>query len=241
MSGQKVGHYDEFDKAALYYRVVYEVKNMTVSPEEDGYRYLAEILPQDMSGLSVLDVGGGNGQWSELFCRRGARRVLLFDKSPAMVEFANRRKSRNQLDRLETRNISLEDYIQTANEKFDVVFSSYSLMYFQDISTIMMKLCGLLNADGQLFVMTNNFVPGHGIAPQEVPAGMVIPLAFGGNEKIHFETLYQPAALYLQGIELAGMRAVNLRYFPDNPNNIEPFFDNRYGLRIRQLVISAQK
>ncbi|MEI6286760.1 MAG: class I SAM-dependent methyltransferase [Bacillota bacterium] len=241
MSGQKIGHYDEYDKAALYYRVVDEVKNMTVSPEEDGYRYLAGTLPQDMSGLSVLDVGGGNGQWSELFCRRGARRVLLFDKSPAMVEFANRRKSVRQLERLEIRNISLEDYIQATDEKFDIVFSSYSLMYFQDISTVMMKLCGLLNANGQLLVMTNNFIPRHGTAPLEVPAGMVIPLAFGENEKIHFETLYQPAALYLQGIEMSGMRAVNLRYFPDNPNSIEPFFDNRYGLKIRQLVISAQK
>ena len=241
MSGQKVGNYDEFDKATLYYRVVEEVKNMAIPAEDDGYKYLAETLPQDMSGLSVLDVGGGNGQWSELFCRRGARRVVLFDKSPAMVELANQRKNVNQLDCLEVTNSSLEDYLQAATEKYDVIFSSYSLMYFQDIATIMMNLCGLLQANGQLFVMTNNFVPGHGVAPLEVPTGMVIPLAFGGNEKIHFETLYQPAALYLQGIEMAGMRAVNLRYFPDSPNNIEPFFDNHYGLKIRQLVISAQK
>ena len=240
-SKQIVGNFDDQEKSFLYYRVINGLKDVDVPDEDSYYYYLTQLLPCDMTGLNILDVGGGNGHWSEEFHSRGARRILLIDKSPAMIELAEQRKNMKSLERLEIRNVNIEDYLATSEEKFDIIFSSYSLMYFPHVTKILQGLCDRLSHMGQLIIVTNNFEVGSGCAPLDVPIGMIIPLAFGADEKIHFETLYQPAALYLQGIEMAGLRAVDFCYFSDNANAIEQNFDNKYDLRIRSLVVHARK
>jgi magnesium-protoporphyrin O-methyltransferase len=63
----------------------------TVRAGRDQMRaILLGCLPQDMSGLSLLDAGCGTGALAEQAARRGAR-VTAIDLSPTMVEIAAKR------------------------------------------------------------------------------------------------------------------------------------------------------
>lgn len=70
--------------ASLRWHHSIDLGNGIVTPgREDSYRKLARIgMPEDLSGMTVLDVGAADGFFSFEAERRGARRVVAIDLWP---------------------------------------------------------------------------------------------------------------------------------------------------------------
>ncbi len=80
----------------------------------------ADLLPADLTGRSVLDIGCNAGFYSMEMKRRGAARVLGIDTDDAYLAQARFAAEVEGLD-IEYRNLSVYD-VAALGERFDVVF-----------------------------------------------------------------------------------------------------------------------
>ncbi len=83
------------------------------------WRALAPALPADLSGKSVLDIGGTAGFFASEMKRRGAARVLGIDFDPRYLAQARLAAEVNEVD-VELRELSVYD-VAKLRERFDVV------------------------------------------------------------------------------------------------------------------------
>jgi tRNA (mo5U34)-methyltransferase len=81
-----------------------------------GFRH---VVPEDLSGMSVLDIGCNAGFYSQEMKRRGADRVLGLDADPHYLRQARFAAEHSGLD-IEFRQMSVYD-VPKLKEKFDLV------------------------------------------------------------------------------------------------------------------------
>ena len=87
------------------------------------------LLPEDMAGLDVLDLGCGYG-WHCAYCAsRGARSVLGIDPSERML---SRARELNAAPRIEYRRCAVEDF-DWPEDAFDLCISNLALHYVEDL------------------------------------------------------------------------------------------------------------
>jgi tRNA (mo5U34)-methyltransferase len=84
------------------------------------WRALAPVLPLDLAGKSVLDIGCNAGFFSLELKRRGAARVLGVDLDPRYLAQARLAAEIAGLD-VELRELSVYDVARLGGERFDVV------------------------------------------------------------------------------------------------------------------------
>ena len=90
------------------------------------------LLPEDMAGLDVLDLGCGYG-WHCAYCAsRGARRVLGIDPSGRMLA---RAREINAAERIEYRLCAVEDFGWPEAE-FDLCISNLALHYVAELPPV---------------------------------------------------------------------------------------------------------
>ena len=90
------------------------------------------LLPRDMTGLDVLDLGCGYG-WHCAYCAsRGARRVLGIDPSGRMLA---RAREINAAERIEYRLCAVEDFGWPEAE-FDLCISNLALHYVAELAPV---------------------------------------------------------------------------------------------------------
>lgn len=112
---------------------------------------MMRILPDDLSGMQVLDAGCAAGWYSEQLLRLGAR-VTAVDASPRMVEAAKRRL----VDRVDVRLHNLEDSLPFEAEQFDWIVCSLSLHYLHDWIPVLAEFARLLKPNGRLLFSTHH-------------------------------------------------------------------------------------
>lgn len=78
----------------------------------------------DLTGRDVLDFGCGNGMYSRWMKARGARRVVGYDVSDGMLQYARRREEKERLGIEHTSNLSAD-----LDGRFDLVLAVYVLPY----------------------------------------------------------------------------------------------------------------
>ena len=94
--------------------------------------------------LDVLDAGCGTG-WCGPYVRPYARRLTGVDLSPAMVEQAGNRQIYDDLVVAE-----LTEYLSGAPERFDLIISADTLVYFGDLQAVLAAAAGALRPGGFL-------------------------------------------------------------------------------------------
>lgn len=85
-----------------------------------------DMLPADLSGLSVLCLGSGSGEECDVISRRGARYVLGVDSSEMLTQ-----QARLQFPDLEFQQGNIESWNYPHNH-FDIVFSSLTFHYIDN-------------------------------------------------------------------------------------------------------------
>jgi len=91
--------------------------------------HLLSYLPQNLSGLRILDVGCGTGYCTEQLLQRGAT-VVAFDLSSAMLDKAKERCGEHNVSYVQ----GDAEHLPFQNSEFDAVISSLALQWCQDLS-----------------------------------------------------------------------------------------------------------
>ncbi len=100
---------------------------------------------------SVLEIGPGDGVWTDLLIPR-AKKLTLLDQSIEMIARAKERLK-------DIPNISFvnEDFLKySSQEKYDLIFAIRCFEYFEDKDFAMKQFSSLLNPGGKLVVVTKN-------------------------------------------------------------------------------------
>lgn len=100
----------------------------------------------DMEGKSVLDLGCGSGEHALAFSRKGAK-VACLDISPKCLEVTSEKAGREGL-RIEVIQGSISDLRMFEGRQFDIVFSSSSMHYVENINDVFRQVMELLKSDG---------------------------------------------------------------------------------------------
>ncbi len=111
------------------------------------------VLPDDLTGLDVLDLGCGTGYFCAWLARRGARPVGV-DVTPAQLETARRCQREFGLD-FPLLQASAED-VPLPDGSFDVVISEYGASIWCDPARWLAEAARLLRPGGRLVFLRNS-------------------------------------------------------------------------------------
>ena len=106
---------------------------------------LQRLLPSSFSGISVLDLGCGLGDFARLACKRGAKQVIAVDISEKMLATARAATANDNVEYIRSPIESFD--IRTA--AFDLVVSSLALHYVEDYAAVVRKISQALRPSGR--------------------------------------------------------------------------------------------
>jgi ubiquinone/menaquinone biosynthesis C-methylase UbiE len=120
----------------------------------DLEEWILQLLPP-LRGLHVLDLGCGTGKQvfrlAPLVTDAGS--ILGIDISPDAVAAVQQRAVAESLHFVSARQHGLDDCLEhLADNRFDLIVSSYAIYYAQDLAGLLKGLRSLLNDGGTLFV-----------------------------------------------------------------------------------------
>ena len=137
----KENRYDDPDFFEKYSRMSRSEKGLAGAGE---WPVLQAMLP-DFTLKQVLDLGCGYGWHCRYAMENGASSVLGIDLSEKML---NQARKVNQLEGIEYQQCALEDYAYPA-EMFDVVISSLTLHYIENLTALFQKVAQTLRRGGE--------------------------------------------------------------------------------------------
>jgi ubiquinone/menaquinone biosynthesis C-methylase UbiE len=103
----------------------------------------------NLKGKKVLDAGCGDGYWSRIFAKQGAK-VIGVDLSSMMLEKARQEEEKEELS-ITYKKCSFTDLSCFENESFDVIFSFMALMDGPDCDKATKAFFRILRPEGDLF------------------------------------------------------------------------------------------
>lgn len=137
----KENRYDDPDFFEKYSRMSRSEKGLAGAGE---WPVLQAMLP-DFTLKQVLDLGCGYGWHCRYAMENDASSVLGIDLSEKML---NQARKVNQLEGIEYQQCALEDYAYPA-EMFDVVISSLTLHYIENLTALFQKVAQTLRRGGE--------------------------------------------------------------------------------------------
>lgn len=106
---------------------------------------LRRLLPKTLSGLRILDLGCGFGDFARFARDQGAGSVLGIDVSDKMIDAAC---ARTHDDAINYQKTSIEDFDPADHTAFDLVVSSLALHYVADYQSAIGKIARTLSPGG---------------------------------------------------------------------------------------------
>jgi ubiquinone/menaquinone biosynthesis C-methylase UbiE len=231
---------DIYDKGttAKYYETV--GKNAESNEKSDAEKLLDNLIPQNLDGKIVLDLGCGNGRHSEVLCEKGATKVVAMDLSETMIEQAKARKNEKHLSQLELVRADM-DNLPIANDKFDFIFSRFSLMYSGKMKQVVKNLSDALSSGGEILIETSVAT----IQDQEQPTDFCkspIPLILTiGDKKVELKNFAYTMEEYVSAFEDAGLKVEIVEQFSADELSIAPEYDNRDKVKFSYGIFKAIK
>ncbi len=218
----KVDTYNN-EAARKYYEVVGEDVDSEINEAEKRF---TGLIPRDLPGKNVLDLGCGNGRHSELFCQSGANKVIALDCSESMLHRAMARKKEKKLNNLEMISADM-NYLPLNRIKFDLVFSRFSLMYTAELEKVMSCLGQFLVKGGKILIETTVVYYKKDNCRNDL-SGKTIPLILRkGDKKMEFRNYPYTLNDYLGAFEISRLNVTVAEIFPADNLSISANFPYR--------------
>ncbi len=235
-NSKSIGDIYSQEKVGVYYKMI--GKNIEAKSEDD--KYLLGILPNNLEGKSVLDIGCGNGRYSELFCKLGAVKVIGLDLSQEMISEARRKKVENNLRQLELIKGDINNMPFTA-PKFDLVFSRFSFMYGKDLDSIIAKIERILKDNGEVYALTNvAFIRNPNlfreIGKDPVPLDLVL-----SGRKLRLLNYARTPEEYRHAFGKANLTLEDEKYFIAVGLSVAPEYKHKSEINFKRLVFKLSK
>jgi SAM-dependent methyltransferase len=119
-------------------------------PEAD-----VQLLPDDLAGKDVIELGCGTAYVSAWLARRGAR-VTAIDNSPAQLETARRLQREHGMDFPLL--LGNAEHVPLPDESFDFAISEYGAALWADPHRWIPEAARLLRPGGELTFLTNGLI-----------------------------------------------------------------------------------
>ena len=138
--------------ALNFYEHYYDERAEKYFAEETEGRFFFQdgiqkpFMDQYLSSIrfsSVLDLGCGTGYYSKIFEKMG-KSVLAIDVSQKMIDLAT-----SQCESVEFRRSEFLDEFNS-DRRFDLIFASMMIGYFEDLEKLMLKAKSLINRRGRI-------------------------------------------------------------------------------------------
>jgi len=122
---------------------------------------LWSVLHDDVPGLAdqplrILDAGGGSGHMAVRLARLGQSVVLCDVSAEMLAKAAIRAAESGVADAIEMRHLSIQEYANIADEKFDLVLCHAVLEWLEDPKSAVRDLARLVKQGGQVSLMFYN-------------------------------------------------------------------------------------
>ena len=111
------------------------------------------LLPEDMSGMTCIELGCGTAYVSAWMCRRGAK-VVAIDPAPKQLETARRLQKEHRLDFVIEQGFA--ESVTYPDESFDFAISEYGAALWADPYRWIPEAARLLKTGSQLVFLTNS-------------------------------------------------------------------------------------
>jgi SAM-dependent methyltransferase len=111
------------------------------------------LLPDDMTGLTCIELGCGAAYVSAWMCRRGAK-VVAIDPTPNQLETARRLQQEHELEVVIEEGFA--ESVPYPDESFDFAISEYGAALWADPYRWIPEAARLLKVDGKLVFLTNS-------------------------------------------------------------------------------------
>ncbi len=131
----------QYDNIATEFSDALELGNV------DSRAAYNEVLPEDLSGRKILDLGSGNGFETNLLSQLGADYVLGIDASRELLMQA--KESYPELDF----KYGLFEDVPSESDSFDYVFSKYALQTASDLEPIWNEVFRVLKPGGYFVLL----------------------------------------------------------------------------------------
>ena len=141
-ASRKLAIADAFSRAAHKY-------DAHAQFQRDVGHQLIELMPEQLDGLKVLDIGCGTGYFSELLADKGAI-VTSADLSEKMLQQAKERCS----EKVSVYQIADAEALPFDDNSFDMVFSSLALQWCRDLSVPLKELQRVTKQGGAVYFST---------------------------------------------------------------------------------------
>jgi 2-polyprenyl-3-methyl-5-hydroxy-6-metoxy-1,4-benzoquinol methylase len=141
--------YDSVD-SVNYSSRINENENLGDNPD-NLIKQTFKMIPNDLLGKRIIDIGCGEGRWSRLMAEKGAI-VTGIDSSQEMIEIAKQR-SQQFKERIELLNIDINHLINI-DKRFDFAFSCYTFNNISRLNNIFQVLNKIINNNGELLIST---------------------------------------------------------------------------------------
>lgn len=119
------------------------------------YQYLERpamrsLLPEDLSGKSVLCLGVGSGEETEVYTELGAESITAYDNAPKLIEAARQLYPQHTFGLMDLNNLQLE------SETYDVAASHMAMHYAADWREVLRRIYTALKPSGIFVFSTHN-------------------------------------------------------------------------------------
>lgn len=219
---EKMGNIYNADTVKKYYETVgNDCENIKLN---DADKMFESLIPQDLNNKIALDLGCGNGRYSEVLCQNGAKKVIGIDLSESMIEQAKTRKADKQLDQLELIQADL-DNLPVSREKIDYIISRFNLNYTPKLHKTIKSIEKILADNGELLIETNvATIPKEEeekIKKQPIPLNLVM-----GDNKVQLKNYVYTLEDYISAFKNAELTIDTNEQFPANELSVDP--GNKY-------------
>lgn len=235
---QVIGDYSDEKKVQKYYELVKNnTENENGGVDANVFDYLKRVLPENLDGKTVADIGCGDGRWSEHLVSLGAKNVYGIDLSEDMSK-----KATNKLEVNDNMHVIRADMqeLPLVDDSIDVGFSTFSLMYFKNLEAVIEEVNRVLKNDGTLYIATNIITVENDDLLQRLQ-GKSVPVDLGFDQKIRLENLVQPIEQYREAFQSVGLIVEIEKHFEPEGVEISNDYKHKDSLQLEKVLWVLKK
>jgi len=238
LQNQKIGDYSSSQKVNNYYKIVKNNNQNEVDGVDDNiFVHLKQTLPQSLVNKNVIDLGCGDGRWSEYLASLNAKNVYGIDLSEDMIKRAIKRLvfiKNIRIIQADMQNLPLKD------ASIDIALSTFSMMYFTNLKNVIDEISRVLKNGGTLYITTNIINIDNPNLLKKLYSKS-IPVDLGFDKKIHLENLVQPIEQYEEAFKSAHLTLKIKKYFEPIGVEISKSYKHKDALQLKKVLFVVQK
>lgn len=224
-------------KAILYSKEI----NYTGGPDQVSTQKYLEVIPKELTGMTVVDVGCGEGKLpKEVLSKRSPARLVGLDLSQEFIAMAASEEIPGFPASLALSFIVGDmSMMPLKNESVDLFTSRFALHYSGNLPHLFRELARCLKPGGELIFLTNM---ARGLSDDDLPddarKNRSIPIRL--SKEVVVNNLAYSQADYLEAMKLAGFEVVSMDR-QEADEKIDGSCPFREKIHLDAVVVRARK